>query len=94
MCVIVAADSDFSAFAHWLRQSGARVHGVGSSDAAVTLRESCDVFVAFDQLAQGSHPTMPVARPLRWSLQPNDAEELILVALFHIGGARRAGCCG
>lgn len=86
--VIVAADSDFSALAHKLRQSGAKVHGVGSADASVTFRESCDVFVTFDQLGQGSHPTIPAAQPLRWSLQPVDAEELILVALVRLGGAR------
>jgi hypothetical protein len=87
--VIVAADSDFSALAHKLRQSGAVVYGLGSSDAAVTFRESCDVFVTFDQLGQGVRPTAPAAQPLRWSLQPMEAEELILGALVRLGGARK-----
>lgn len=64
------------------------MHGEGSPDASVTFRESCDVFVTFDQLAQGSYPTVPTTRPSRWSLQPADAEELILVALVRLGGAR------
>lgn len=87
--VIVAADSDFSALAHKLRQSGARVHGVGRFDASVTFRESCDVFVTFDQLAQGAHPTVPVAQPLLLPRPPSDAEQPILVALVRLGGARR-----
>ncbi len=64
------------------------MHGVGRSDASVTFRESCDVFVTFDQLAKGSHPIVPVAQPLLWSLQPSDTEQLILVALVRLGGVR------
>lgn len=86
--VVVAADSDFSALAHRLRQAGAKVHGVGSLDVSVTFRESCDVFVTFDQLAQGFHSAVPTGQPSRWSLQPADAEELVLVALVRLGGAR------
>lgn len=86
--VVVAADSDFSALAHGLRQAGAKVRGVGSVDASVTFRESCDVFVTFDQLAQGLYPTPPAGQPSRWLLQPADAEELMRVALVRLGGAR------
>jgi hypothetical protein len=88
--VIVTADSDFTWLAHRLGQSGSGVHGVGPESASIAFQNSCSVFVTIDELRRRALPpsgglSLP---PARWSLQPGDAETLILTALINLGGAR------
>lgn len=88
--VIVTADSDFTALAHRICQSGRAVHGVGPVSASTAFQGSCSVFVTLDELAKrGLSPSGgPLAQPARWSLPPSAAETLILTALVKLGGAR------
>ena len=87
--VIVTADSDFTALAHRIKQSGAAVHGVGPDTASVAFRESCSVFVTLDNLENGTvSPSGAIGPPpKRWSLRPADAEGQILETLVRLGGA-------
>ncbi|SFZ83473.1 Uncharacterized conserved protein, LabA/DUF88 family [Devosia enhydra] len=88
--VIVTSDSDFAALAHRLRRSGAEVHGVGPANGSKAFQQSCSVFVPLDELAsRTSKPATDLpAPPARWSLNPADAEEVILTALITLGGTR------
>lgn len=88
--VIVTADSDFTALAHRIRQSGSAVHGVGPRNASAAFQRSCSDFVALDDLAvrAASPGGGLLTKPVRWSLEPSDAETLILTALVRLGGAR------
>lgn len=88
--VIVTADSDFMGLAHRIRQSGNAVHGVGPENASTAFQQSCSVFVTTDELRRRALPpsgglSLP---PARWSLQPGDAETLVLTTLISLGGAR------
>jgi uncharacterized LabA/DUF88 family protein len=88
--VIVTADSDFTALAHRLRQSGAIVHGVGPANGSAAFKQSCTIFVSLDELASRmpKPPVNPPAAPARWSLKPADAEEMIIDAVISLGGTR------
>lgn len=88
--VIVTADSDFTALAHRIRQSGSVVHGVGPESASTAFQQSCSVFVTLDELTERalSPGEGSRAQPARWSLEPSAAETLILTALVKLGGAR------
>lgn len=87
--VIVTADSDFTALAHRIRQSGSAVHGVGPESASAAFQHSCSVFVTLDELAERALSAGGglLAQPARWSLEPGDAEPLILTALVKLRGA-------
>jgi len=86
--VLVSSDSDFSALAHRLRKSGAQVHGIGASSAAVALRQSCTSFLTFSELTELVISTSEHVAPELWLRQPRDAEDRLLHALVGLGGAR------
>jgi len=83
--VLVSSDADFSALAHRLRRSGARVHGIGSAHATKTLRHSCTAFMSLAELNEWAAPVSPEL----WTGQPEDAEDRLLEAIVRVGGARR-----
>lgn len=87
---IMSSDADLSALAHRIRKSGARVHGVGSAQAARVFRESCDSFMTFEEVSElanaaaGSSETPTGDMPKT----PRAAEDRVLLALVSLGGAR------
>jgi hypothetical protein len=53
------------------------VHGVGPANGSAAFQQSCSVFVPLDELASRTPkpPVNPPEDPVRWSLEPADAEE-------------------
>jgi hypothetical protein len=87
--VLVSDDADFTALAHRIRRSGSRVHRVGSSTPRA-LRESCTTFRTLADL-RGGNPEPHSRAP--WSLQPEDAEDVLLSALGSTLRWTAAGRC-
>jgi hypothetical protein len=87
---IMSSDSDLSALAHRIRQSGARVHGVGSAQAAKAFRESCDSFLTFEEIGVLANADAGSSRSPNGDkpLTPRAAEDRVLLALVSLGGAR------
>jgi len=64
---------------------------VGPKTASTAFQNACTIFVQQEHLAGrvlhwGTEPQDP---PARWSLEPADAEKLVLGALIKLGGAHR-----
>lgn len=86
--VLVSSDSDFAALAHRPRKEGASVHGIGYSNSAVALRQSCTTFRTFQEVSEGAISSTGHVPPDLWSHPPGDAEDRLLLALVRLGGAR------
>lgn len=86
--VLVSSDSDFSALAHRIRRSGAKVHGLGSDGSSPTLRESCTTFHTFANLRGTAIAGTSPALPDLWSAQPGDVADRLLGTIVSLGGAR------
>lgn len=86
--VLASSDSDFAALAHRLRRAGASVHGIGSSDSAVALRQSCTTFLTFSEVSELAISSTAHVAPGFGSRPPRDAEDRLLLALVRLGGAR------
>lgn len=86
--VLVSSDSDFAALAHRLRRAGSSVHGIGSSNSAVALRQSCTTFLTFSEVSELAISSTAHVAPGFGSRPPRDAEDRLLLALVRLGGAR------
>ena len=76
--VLIASDSDFAPLAQRITAQGREVLGFGQQSAPKAFRDSCTTFKEFRYL--NVHPSLPLP-PALWSLQPGDAEALVMDVL-------------
>lgn len=86
---IVSSDADYSALAHRLRRTGAAVHGVGSSSAPASLRQSCTSYSTFQEVDEFIVSSRRDVAGELWGRSPANAEDRVLHALVRLGGARQ-----
>lgn len=77
--VLIVSDADFVPLVHRMREQGNTVIGIGQHSTAEPFRRACSEFHEVRML--GRHIASAPPNAQLWSLNPSDAEELVLSVL-------------